>query len=91
MFHNIMLKTEAGNPTATDALLKVITYPLAKIAEALGVQAIPAGQDIPIGLWISDGLPDSKAYNYYEFVDKLIAAAVTPEVHEPLPDDISRQ
>ena len=51
--------------------MSVITYPLCKIAEKLGVQGIPEGQEIPDGVWISDGSKNGTAYNWPEMVDKM--------------------
>jgi hypothetical protein len=53
--------------------LTALTYPLAKIAERLGVQGIPDGERLPPGYWVCDGGHGSKAYNWFELVDKMIA------------------
>jgi hypothetical protein len=48
-----------------------ITYPLAKIAERLGVQGISDGEKLPKGYWVCDGTHGGKAYNWFELVDKM--------------------
>jgi len=56
----------------TTALLMVIVYPLCKLAAKYGVQGLEPKDECPTGVWVSDGLPGSKRYNWFELVDKMI-------------------
>lgn len=66
-------KNDKINPSGGDgSVLGVITYPLVKIAEKLGVTALaPDLEQLPPGVWISDGTGNGRAYNYIELIDKM--------------------
>ena len=60
----------SNNLDALTPSTSMITMPLCKIAEKLGIDGIPAGHLIPEGIWISDG-SGGMAYNYMELIDKM--------------------
>ena len=63
-----------GVPTCgsdTGAIAILLTYPLAKIAKKLGVKGVPDGEELPAGIWVSDGSEKGAAFNYIEIIDKL--------------------
>lgn len=55
----------------TDAIVRVLAYPIARIAEKLNVPSLPADTKLPPGIWISDGSENGAAFNYIEIIDKM--------------------
>jgi hypothetical protein len=70
--------TVAG-PEYPESVLTVFGAYLAKIAERLDIKGIPVGQEVPPGIWVSDG-SGSPAYNWVELVDKLTERIASPVV-----------
>lgn len=62
------ISPEGGEASA----IGLITYPMVKLAERLGVTSIKPGREVlPPGVWVSDGTGDGAAYNFIEIIDRL--------------------
>ncbi len=65
-------KDEKISTNGDAAAIGVVTYPLVEIAEKLGIHSIAPGlEQLPPGVWISDGTGNGKAFNYIELIDKM--------------------